>query len=734
MSSLWSYDPTTNIWERRAEMPTARGALGLAALDGRLYAIGGAQGGVVTGAVEEYDPTTNTWQPRAPMITPRDHLAVTAGVGRVFAVGGRAILDESDSLAAATEAYDPAMDRWESLPPLPTPRGGFSAVFAADRVVVLGGERGTTTYDTVEAFDPDTWSWAALPPLPTPRHGVASAAVGTTVYAIAGSTEAKAAVNTPAFEAITLQPTMLPGTPENAVNPGPATPHALGPAIPPELATFAADWPVSQGNLAAHRAALASPITAATVGRLTVAWTFPVEAFGLFGGMTASPVVAGDTIYLQDMQGNVFALDRATGRLKWEQRYSIPTEGPNGVAIGYGMVFATLGDTAEVVALAAATGAELWRVDLSNNPGEGIDMAPTVYDNVVYVSTVPGTSTEFYEGGQRGVLSALDAKTGAPLWSFDTTTDNLWGNPVVNSGGGLWHPLSVDAAGNLYFGTANPGPWPGVETRLGAFPNGSSRPGPNDYANSLVSLDSRTGAIRWHHNAKPHDLFDHDFQATPVLVTLPTNGRETTIAIGAGKTGTVIAFDAATGALLWKTAVGKHQNDELREIPPGETVEVYPGTLGGVETPMAYAAGTLFVPVVNRWSRFTATTQEVGQPLAEATGELVALNAADGSLKWRVDLPQMPLGGTAVANDVVFISTIDGVLRAYQAATGAELWTYQAPAGFAAPMAIAGDMVIVPAAAPLIGGPNDGQTTPAVIALRLAAPAAATSAPGTPPA
>jgi N-acetylneuraminic acid mutarotase len=211
---LWAYEPEAGKWAERAPMNTSRGALGLVALDGKLYAIGGATeqlGGPVTGAVEIYDPLTDTWEPGAEMPTPREHLAVAAGDGRIFAVGGRANGDEDDTLAAAAEAYDPATDSWETLPPLPTPRGGVSGAYTSDHMIAFGGERGTTTFDTVEAFDVDTGTWVELPPMPTPRHGAASAVIGDTIYAIGGSTQAGVVENTGATEALTLP---RQGTPE----------------------------------------------------------------------------------------------------------------------------------------------------------------------------------------------------------------------------------------------------------------------------------------------------------------------------------------------------------------------------------------------------------------------------------------------------------------------------------------------------------------------------------------
>jgi glucose dehydrogenase len=494
--------------------------------------------------------------------------------------------------------------------------------------------------------------------------------------------------------------------------PGPAIPTALGPAIPPELTQYAGDWPAPQGNLAGTRAAVDSAITAATVGTLQVAWRLPIEATGAYGGMTATPLVAGDTVYVQDMLSNVFALDRETGAPKWTKEYEIPSIGPNGLALGYGMVYGPLGDTAEVFALTADSGAEVWRVKLSANPGEGVDVAPTVYNSTVYVSTVPGTSQTFYGGGRKGIFYALDAGTGAVLWQFDTTTDNLWGNPRVNSGGGLWQPPSVDADGNLYFGTGNPGPFPGGKSAFGEFPNATSRPGDNLYTCAMVSLDGKTGAVRWSVQARPHDLFDLDFQATPILTTATIDGKETTLAIGSGKAGYVIAANAETGGVVWQVAVGKHQNDDLQAVPAGQTVEILPGVLGGVETPMAYADGTVFVPVINLPVKTTEFELDfAGLDLTQGTGELVALNVADGSVKWQVDLPAINVGAATVANDVVITATLDGLVRAFDANTGAPLATAQLGAGINAPPAIAGDLLLVAAAGPRIG-PEGGAALP----------------------
>lgn len=477
-----------------------------------------------------------------------------------------------------------------------------------------------------------------------------------------------------------------------------ATPAPLPGGPIPELQEYANDWPVPYQNNLGHRRAPKTSIDSSNVMELGPQWTMEFTTTSGFGPITGSPIVIGDTIFFEDMQSNFYAVDRKTGEQKWSTTYDIGSGGPNGLAVGYGMVFGSLGQTCEMVALTQDTGEEVWRVRLTNFPEEAIRMAPAVHDGVVYVSVVPQSTRGNW--GARGILHALNAQTGETIWYFDLSADNLWGNARQNMGAGLWYPPTFDEDNNVYFGNGNAAPWPGTEE----YPSASSRPGENLYANTMMSIDPTTASVRWHVLAKPFDLFDLDFQCAPVLADVNINGEQKRVAIGSGKSGDVICVNAETGNVMWWIEVGKHQNDDLQELPMDDVVEVFPGSLGGIEVPPAYADGVFYTLVTNSPTYHSATGTGQGPlTMEDAWGEVIAIDAANGEILWDTEMPTMPLGAIVVANDLLFCSGIDGVLRAFNRETGDEVWNYQLSAGVNAPLVLAGDELIVPAGYPITG-------------------------------
>ncbi|HWV36454.1 MAG TPA: PQQ-binding-like beta-propeller repeat protein, partial [Thermomicrobiales bacterium] len=197
------------------------------------------------------------------------------------------------------------------------------------------------------------------------------------------------------------------------------TPESLGDAVPPEFGA-STNWPAENRDFSNTRHAVDSGISSETIGQLGDAWRLPIDVAGTYGALTAVPIVVDNTVYLQDMQSNVTALNKETGEVIWRNEYSVPTIGPNGIAAGYGFLAFSLGDTGEMVAVKAEDGSEVWRTSIQGPLDEGITMAPLIYDSTVYVSSVPiNSGVGSYLGGQRGVIYALDLNNGNVVWYFD---------------------------------------------------------------------------------------------------------------------------------------------------------------------------------------------------------------------------------------------------------------------------------------------------------------------------
>lgn len=523
------------------------------------------------------------------------------------------------------------------------------------------------------------------------------------VWLLAGCSppEAEPDVNVVESNAATVAAETAVPTPEVLAETG----ESLG-STPEEVG----DWSSANGGFANTRARPSS-ITSQNVGELEVAWSVPFEGRGPYGAAAGAPVASGGIAYMQDLASNVLAVNLASGEVLWRHSIHIPAAGPNGPAVEDGLVVVSAGATI-LRALDAETGEIAWSIEMEKD-----GFQPIIWEDLVLV----GTGNLAHVFGNSGFIHAYDLQTGELRWSFQVVEEGFWGDPFLNSGGGVWYPPAIDEERGLaYFGTGNAGPYPGTVQ----YPNASSRPGPNLYTSSLVALDLRTGELAWHYQAVEHGLFDLDFQSSPILATRTDgDGMTRDIVIGSGKLGRVVAIDRDTHEVAWETEVGIHQNDRVEEIPPGERLEVYPGVFGGVETPMAAAGGRIFVPVVNLPTTHTATghgatdgssallNATANTPMSQGTGELVALDILTGEVLWSAPLDSMPFGGATVVGDLVFTATFDGVITAHQATDGLEVWRYQASGGINAWPAVEGDTILWPVGL----GP-----TPSLIALRLA--------------
>lgn len=180
-NALWIFD-LAGGWRSGTPMPEARVGLGLVAVGGKLYAIGGK--GSESGRVFVYDPTVDAWSAtKAGLPAPRGNAAVVALAGEIYVIGGL----ENGKPTARVDILDTARDVWRAGPPLPAPREGHVAAVLDGKIHVMGGESLFPPKTFGDHFILDGGAWTRAASLPTPRHGAVAAAAHGKFFVIGGS-------------------------------------------------------------------------------------------------------------------------------------------------------------------------------------------------------------------------------------------------------------------------------------------------------------------------------------------------------------------------------------------------------------------------------------------------------------------------------------------------------------------------------------------------------------------
>jgi N-acetylneuraminic acid mutarotase len=160
-----------NTWAEKAPMQQARADLGVAVVNGKIYAIGGLVlkyqdkttiQSIDVATNEEYDSSTNTWSYKAPMPTPRDDFAIAVYQNKIYCIGGSTGItrERGQTLTSANEVYDPATNTWENRTGVPTMRTKATANVVDGKIYVMGGYPNTTLN---EVYDPATDTWTEMP-------------------------------------------------------------------------------------------------------------------------------------------------------------------------------------------------------------------------------------------------------------------------------------------------------------------------------------------------------------------------------------------------------------------------------------------------------------------------------------------------------------------------------------------------------------------------------------------
>ena len=164
------YDPATNGWRARAPMPTARSAGAAVVIDGKIYVAGGRPPRGADFAV--CDPAKDEWTTLPNLPTQRNHLMALGHEGKLYVVGGRFEGGFTSLGADAVEIFDPKTGVWTKGAAMPKARGGLNGVVANGCMHFFGGEFATGVHPDHHVYHPRTDRWTSLPDMPMPVHGV----------------------------------------------------------------------------------------------------------------------------------------------------------------------------------------------------------------------------------------------------------------------------------------------------------------------------------------------------------------------------------------------------------------------------------------------------------------------------------------------------------------------------------------------------------------------------------
>jgi len=340
------------------------------------------------------------------------------------------------------------------------------------------------------------------------------------------------------------------------------------------------EWPTYGGDLGNTRYSALDQINAANFDKLEVAWRFKTDNLGPRpeANLESTPLMVKGVLYsTAGTRRSVVALDAATGELLWVHGEN---EGKRGEAAprqlsGRGLAYWTDGREERIiyvtpgyqmVALDAKTGAKVagfgkaGMVDLKQeddqeigelSPDIGLHSAPLVAGNTVVVGAahkpggVPASKTNV-----KGYVRGYDVRTGKRLWIFHTIPKpgefglNTWEQDSWSYTGntGAWGQMSIDEELGLAY--------IGVEMPTGDY-FGGHRPGAGLFGESIVAVDLKTGARKWHYQYVHHGIWDMDNPCPPILTDITINGRTVKAVAQPTKQAFLYVLNRETGEPIW---------------------------------------------------------------------------------------------------------------------------------------------------------------------------------------
>jgi quinohemoprotein ethanol dehydrogenase len=493
------------------------------------------------------------------------------------------------------------------------------------------------------------------------------------------------------------------------------------------------NWLSTGRTYAEHHYSPLTQITRDNVKRLGLAWSLELPGERT---LEAPPLAVNGVLYFSGTYGKTYAVDARSGRPLWEfdpdfahhspEKLRLVMGAHRGVAYWQGKVYVGVVD-GRLIALDAKTGKTLWSTQSFDAPTarKAISGAPRVFGGKVIIGHGGG------DYGTRGYVTAYDADTGRQLWRFYTVPGDphkgfendamaraakTWSGRWWHWGGGgaVWDNITYDPEfDRIYIGTGNGSPW-NAEVR-------SAGHGDNLFICSIVALDARSGRYVWHYQTTPGDRWDFDATQNMVLADLAIKGHARRVLMQANKNGFFYEIDRSNGRLIaaekfttvtWAAGIDgntgrpieaahvRYENGPVLIRPSAAGAHTFP--------PMSFNPGTglVYIPTIKQGLRigppgnqddlenfespqrryFPVVAVTADFPVVDpddATTSLLAWDPVTQQKRWEVNYPDSFWnGGTmTTAGALVFQGTGRGKFLAYDAKTGAALWTFDAGLG-----------------------------------------------------
>jgi len=424
-------------------------------------------------------------------------------------------------------------------------------------------------------------------------------------------------------------------------------------------------------------------ISPANVNGLSPKWVFTTG-----GDVSATPTVDGNAVYFPDWAGNLFAVEKDSGRLIWSHKISdydgvtgaisrvSPAVDGNQVIIGDILNGKQVHNGANVISVDRETGTIRWMTQVDTHPAAIITGSPVVFDGVVYIGVSSSEETLALNAAYpccsfRGSIVALNAKNGAMLWKTFDMPDN-GGQPGGYSGGAVWQPPAIDPKrGMLFIGTGNNYTAPAaVEACQNATPTADCAAA-DDFFDTALALDLKTGQIKWAKRLQGFDTWTvacHLPTGANPNCPVPTSQDFDLGGAGPNLLGNIVGFGQKSG-IFWAL---NPDNDKIVWSTP-----VGPGaSLGGIEWGTATDGQRIYVAIANS-DHLPYTLVPSGQQIT--WGSWSALDVATGKILRQTADPTagaIDRGSVSVANGVLYAGSNSGQMYALDTRTGNILWNF----------------------------------------------------------